>query len=474
MSDASNALVGFKDCALCSHDCDRHFCQTNSMGHHDENYRKGLQDTVYGQTPNVEATTMPFAKSVASDITKQRSISRKTDQTRIVCPYVRAMVHKEYLVPDENGLVEIQDVYTAMHNKTWADSGMSWVTALGIGNYPISSEPQERHRDRCLQDTFCFYKRFRGISLPVTPSTSIPESTKRYFNVYSMNGKEALNHGFSTGTMGGATNPPQWNNFMCNENGTKGSYPCRDRFDFFYADCMNKTVTPHRMYWKNLECTLCRAWIYGDKDGEFAMNPQSSFQKWQYGGALRGFLSMFGRIENISLLTNPRWSYDHYDDLFLTLSDMEDLFLKGTFPSDYGSADYPFRSWGNVSGFWNGATYPFPPHVPYPQKYIHSDSNPEKLRCMDEYNNLPVSPWEYPQTECRIVSDKTCNFFEGCSKYGNAFCGYNSKCWCNKNDDLISTCWDATKEMCVERTDECVYFDNECIRIPANNPHAPY
>ena len=91
---------------------------------------------------------------------------------------------------------------------------------------------------------------------------TVTNETERYLNIFTMNGVQTVEHGFSTGVRGGFNNPPDFDftGGRCN-----GTYPCQDHFETFFEPCAD---SQGRFYRENILCVVCRAQAMGDRAGE--------------------------------------------------------------------------------------------------------------------------------------------------------------------------------------------------------------
>lgn len=108
---------------------------------------------------------------------------KSLDNKRILCPVLAAMVRAGDLHPDKYGSVTLEDIYSGLHNRIGAEKKNALFQATGISAYTIDEKENRRHRDRCLPNTWCFWKK--------TLDGKATAKTRRYVNIYKMNGMEA-------------------------------------------------------------------------------------------------------------------------------------------------------------------------------------------------------------------------------------------------------------------------------------------
>jgi hypothetical protein len=359
----------------------------------------------------------------------------KLNADRILCPVLAALVNNGNLRPDEEGDVTLENIYSALNTDIWCEAKLADFQATGIADYDLADKLTRTHRNRCLPGSPCSAsKAIHGVT----------NATERWLNIYKMNGMEAQEHAFSTGTRGGATNVPDGEMGF---DSCGGVYPCEERFQHFYVSCANKTN--NRFYWKDLQCMLCKAWTDGDRGGEWAFNPLQTGMQWQEGAAVNGFLAAFGRLDG-GKAPDP---YKDIDQMYLTMDDVRGFMMEGRFPSDYNTSANPRRRWGSVTDFYNQGTYSLP---------CLAGLN----KNMTNYN----PPW-WQNTTSQSSTGESCHRGVGWCTDKNATCIMGG-CICGRGANGISM--RAVDGKCVEREDKCVYFGEPCERITADNPSAPY
>eukprot|EP00005_Dracoamoeba_jomungandri_P005339 CAMPEP_0174254612 /NCGR_PEP_ID=MMETSP0439-20130205/3936_1 /TAXON_ID=0 /ORGANISM="Stereomyxa ramosa, Strain Chinc5" /LENGTH=381 /DNA_ID=CAMNT_0015336307 /DNA_START=29 /DNA_END=1174 /DNA_ORIENTATION=+ len=339
---------------------------------------------------------------------------------RILCPVLAAMYNGGDLHPDSNGSVTLEDIYAGLTDGMWTDPALADFQANGIADYNWQNKDTELHRDRCLPGTACWLqKKWDG---------KVTKETERWLNIFKMNGKETVEHGFSTGTRGGATNVPEFDyeGGPCN-----GSYPCEERFEKFYAACAEPDG---RFYQKNVLCILCKAQAMGDRRGEFSFNSLQTGRQWQAIAAFTGWLAAFGRVKDGADPYGPATYFE--------MEDVRAMVMEGRYPDGWKK-----RKWGNMTQLAESVTMVLP--------------------CADKDGWYP--PW-WQNTTCPSATGKTCTPVIGsCS--GGATC-VGGTCICGLGSNNVSMC--AQNGVCVERPNKCTYFGEPCTFIPADNPSAPF
>jgi hypothetical protein len=306
-------------------------------------------------------------------------------------------------------------MYSALHDTTKLISVNADIQAMGIANYALADKDSQTHRDRCMTGTPCWIKKkMFGQS----------QDTQRWFNIFEMNGVQALEHGFSTGTRGGASNVPEFDytGGPCN-----GQYPCEDRLQKFYMPCAN---ADGNFYLDNIHCVICNAYRKGDRTGEFAYNPTQGLRQWQMVAAMTGWLNAFGR-------------HDASGQLYFTTADVRAMLMEGRYPDGWQP-----REWGGLTDF--------------------ADAMAETLTCLDPGNGY-YEPW-WQDTSCPSYTGEDCTSYVGyCG--GGASC-ISGKCLCGLGSNNVAMC--ARNGQCVERENKCEYFGEKCNFIAADNPSAPF
>jgi len=331
---------------------------------------------------------------------------------RIICPVLAALYNAGDLKTDDAGDATYEQIYDALTNGVWCGDDLADFQALGISDYSMEFKDSETHRDRCLPGTMCYIsKKIHGVN----------NDTVRFLNIFRMNGHQAVEHGISTGTRGGATNTPGI--IDCG-----GKYPCEARFKRFWEPCADKNG---RFYQEEIVCVICNAKRFGDRGGEFSYNPAQKGREWQMKAAMFGFLSAFGREDPA-----------RNDTLYMTTEDVRSMIMGGKFPSGWQK-----RKWGclysgcsTLSNFYEAVNFELP--------------------CDD------TSWWQ--STGCETTVSETCNLY--CNA-PNSTC-ISNRCTCGTDSEGYGMC--AVNDVCVKRHKKCPYFGGECEFIAADNPDAPY
>jgi len=349
------------------------------------------------------------------------------DADRILCPVLASMYNAGDLVPDEFGSLELEEIKAGLMNGIGCGDSLAEFQALGITDYDRENKETELHRDRCLpgftlSGTECSVKRAAGYT---------GDDVKRWLNIFKMNGKQTVEHGISTGTRGGATNVPEFDD-MCN-----GTFPCEARFQKFYVQHADENG---RFYLQNILEIICHAQAEGDRGGEFAYNGGLPLyapgldalvpgRTWQMKAAMAGWLTAFGRD-------------DENGELYLTIDDARAMLMEGRYPDGYEK-----RSWGCIT---TGSCRS-------PGDLI-GGVNLELPCAVDD-------AW-WQGSSCEAGTGETCHLW--CD--GGASC-ISGKCICGLGSNGVAMC--ASNGKCIERPNTCVYFGEPCHSIPADNPSAP-
>lgn len=348
------------------------------------------------------------------------------DPNRIICPVLAAMYNAGDLRPDVNGSLELEEIKAGLMDGLWTGESLAEFQAVGIADYDLENKDTELHRDRCLPFTLagtaCAAKRAAGYS---------GDSVKRWLNIFTMNGKQAVEHGYSTGVRGGATNVPDLSD-SCN-----GIYPCEDRFQKFYVQHADENG---RFYLQNILEIICHARSEGDRGGEFSYNTGLPVyapgldalvpaRDWQIKAAMTGWLTAFGRT-------------DDGGDLYLTVDDARAMLMEGRYPDGWQK-----RSWGCL---FSGCSAPG----------VFVDGVTLEMPC-----NVEDSWWQ-GSSSCEAETGETCHLW--CN--GGASC-ISGKCICGLGSNGVAMC--AKDGECIERSNTCTYFGESCQSVAADNPSAP-
>jgi hypothetical protein len=346
-----------------------------------------------------------------------RKNNPKLDPNRILCPVLAAMWSNNDLISDDQGSVTLDEFYRALTEATWVDTGFANVQATGIADFNLTYKETQTHRDRCLPLTECWLEKKKNHGV-------VTNQTQRWLNIFKMNGLQSVEHGFSTGTRGGAGNVPDFDftGGPCN-----GTYPCEERFQKFYVDCAEPDTG--RFYLKNIHCIACKAQAEGDKTGEFAFNKVQDARQWQEDAALEGWLRGFGRTDG--------------SETYFEMADVRKMVMEGQYPDNW------------VPRNWTGKV---------------GQATTETLPC----EKLPGSKTTYmphwQNTSCPSWTGQRCYPIIGSCK-GGATC-ISGTCLCGLGSNGVSMC--AKDGQCVERENKCTYFGEPCKVVLADNPRAPF
>jgi len=369
---------------------------------------------------------LPMGIHALPEMLEQSGAVRKPlDPKRIVCPVLAAMWRNADLKTDELGDVELDVMIEGLENGIGSGWSLAKSQGFGITDFDRANKGTELVRDRCipgftLTGTKCWAKREAG---------SKADDTKRWFNIFTMNGKQVLEHGISTGVRGGATNVPD-------PETCGGIFPCEDRFQRFYASSADSNG---RLYRSNLMKVVCAARKMGDRGGEYSYSSGSIHlpgsgdllpvpaREWQMKAALSGWLNAFGRR-------------DDRGELYLTVDDARAMLMEGRYPDGFQK-----RPWGCLT---TGCEFSF----------LHDANQPVECDIGE------TDPW-WQEADCKVAAGSTCWF----SCDGGATC-VEGQCICGRASNGMGMCWKDGK--CVERPNTCKYFGEGCQFVPATNPPA--
>jgi len=336
----------------------------------------------------------------------------------IVCPVLAALHRGGALQTDRDGDVEMSQLVDALTTGLGNSKELADFQTYGICKFNRSQKGIETHSDACLPPTSCSTKRFvRGI---------VDEDTMRWFNLFTMNGKQALEHGMSTGIRGGDTNMPP-NAIDCG-----GQYPCKKRFDQFFGD----GGTPNgRFYMSDIMKVVCKARQYGDRGGEFAYAENSAFvlgnvpgREWQMKGAMGAIVLSFGKR-------------DENGELYLTMADLKALFLEGRYPDGWQRREHGCLAFGCEFSAQTLFNMDVPCEVDYQEPF-----------------------WQ--NTGCQVYTGRTCGIFSGC-RDGETCVG--RKCLCNRGGNWRTMCYEGGA--CREQpSDNYTWFGGPRVVVPDDNP----
>jgi len=312
----------------------------------------------------------------------------------IVCPVLAALHRAGDLKTDSQGDVEMAQLYHALHRGLGISDSLASFQSFGIVVYDQNQKGIEKVRNACKPPGGCYIKRStRGIEDPAS-------DTKRWFNLFEMNGKQALEHGISTGIRGGDTNMPP-NAVDCG-----GQYPCVKRFDQFFGG----VVSNGRFYLNDILKVVCKARQYGDRGGEHAYAESKSLlgfsvgavpgREWQMRGAMSATLFAFGKT-------------DGNGDLYLTMNDMRALFLEGRYPDGWQRREHGCLLFGCEWPAIKRFNLDVPCEVSYDEPF-----------------------WQ--NTGCQVDTGRTCGVFSSCHA-GETCVG--RKCLCSRGGNLRTMCY---------------------------------
>lgn len=350
------------------------------------------------------------------------------EHDHITCPVLAMMVDGGFLHPDEHGSITMGDMNQGMID-TGADPYTAEFFSVGIIQYDTANKETQQHRDRCYPGTPCYALRREQDAAGLNRTAE----SERYLNIYTMNGVETVEHGFSTGIRGGWTNPPDYDD----ELHCDGIFPCVRQFDFFARTCASPDG---RFYRENIHCMICKAQQEGDYSGEWSFNPLGKRRGWQMSVATLSMLAGYGRLPSPD--ADPYGPETHF-----TMEDMQRMFMDGKNPIGWEK-----RSWSNFT--------------------MIKDLTETSLPCEDKYGE--TLPW-WNDSTCPTNTGVPCSpvfgeiYKQGCPAH--SIC-VNSWCVCNRGANGISTCSNGAGQ-CVEREDKCTYFGEKCTRTLADNPAAP-
>jgi hypothetical protein len=282
--------------------------------------------------------------------------------------------------------------------------------AIGVAAY-AKDDINETRRDRCFELlSQCWWDQIlKG---------NVTEKLNRYLNIFTMNGHPNVEHGFSTGVRGGATNVPDPD--LCG-----GVYPCQARFDKFVAPYANPEG---RFYREDVMNMVCNTEKNGDRGGEFSYSSLLTNRKWQMHLAADGWLTAFG------------WT-DENGKLYLNLEDVRIMFMEGRFPVGWEK-----RPWGCLIA---GCTHP----EDRPAMQVIPSSFP----CSDE-------GW-WQGSDCETFGTETCTLAIGWCKMANSTCigggGVRGRCTCKKG--FCAKKNNKNEITCVKRDFNCKYFGQDCV-----------
>lgn len=325
----------------------------------------------------------------------QQKYSKSNDH--IICPVLAALHRAGDLKTDNNGNMELQQLYDGLHEGLGIRSFPANFQAFGIVKYDKSQKGIEETTNACKPPGGCFLKRF--------VLDDVNSDTLRYLNIFEMHGKQAIEHGISTGIRGGDTNMPP-NAIDC-----RGQYPCRKRFDQFFGG----VVSNGRFYMEDIMAVVCKARKYGDRNGEYAYAPSKTVsifegwnfsftpvpgREWQMRGAMSATLVAFGRT-------------DGKGELYLTMDDLKALFLDGRYPDGWKPRTHGCMLLGCELSALTRFNLDVPCDVDYEEPF-----------------------WQ--GTGCQVYTGRTCGVLSDCNA-GETCVG--RKCLCSRGSNLRTMCF---------------------------------
>jgi len=313
---------------------------------------------------------------------------------------------------DSIGRVQVWDLKQALMESIGVRQSLAEFQAVGVAAY-TKEDVNETNRDRCFELlSQCWWDQILH--------GNVSDKSNRYLNIFTMNGHPNVEHGFSTGVRGGATNVPDPE--LCG-----GLYPCQTRFDRFVKPFVNERG---RYYREDLMKIVCNAEKKGDRGGEFSYSKLVMNRKWQMHLATDGWLSAFGRS-------------DEAGRLYFEMEDVRVMYMEGKFP-----AGWKKRQWGCL---FSGCTHP--------EDRPASAVIPSALPCKDE-------GW-WQGTECETFGTETCTVAVGWCNMPDSTCigtgegVLKGRCTCNKGFCAKKNSLGETT--CVKREFKCKYFGQDCI-----------
>jgi len=321
--------------------------------------------------------------------------------------------------------MELGDLYDGLHDGLGIAETLATFQSYGIVVFDKSQKEVEESRNACKPPSSCFFRRKAAEQLGRTP----PEDTLRWLNIFTMNGKQTVEHGISTGIRGGDTNMPP------NAVNCRGVYPCLRRFEQFFEG----VVSNDRFYLEDIMKLVCKARKFGDRGGEWAygesrtllgwdMSTPVAGREWQMRGAMSATLFAFGRR-------------DRENKLFLTMGDYRALFLDGRYPDGWQRREHGCLLYGCEMSAVTRFNLPVPCDVEYDDPF-----------------------WQ--GTGCDVYTGETCGIFSGCND-GETCVG--RKCICSRGSNLRSMCF--RNGRCQEQPDDDYsWFGSSRVVFPGDNP----
>jgi len=350
----------------------------------------------------------------------------------IICPVLAAMHRAGDLKSDSKGNVEYIDMSLGLQHGLGFGKELAQFQAVGITDFALDQLNIEKVRDRCLPLSASGAQCLAGRGIG-----SHRNYTKRFFNIFTMNGKQTMEHGISTGTRGGGNNMPD------EEDPCGGAYPCEALFKRFY---LANVESNGRMYRKNIMKMVCMARQFGDRGGEFSYHSGNvalpgfgdifpypvPMQEWQMKGATTAMLEAFG------------W-FDEHGELYLTVDDLRALMIEGRYPDGWKKKTEDFGC------LVFGCSFP-----------ALSDFRSDVGECEIE----ECEPF-WQNSNCQVTTGSTCA--KTCSS-PDEVC-INEKCYCGRDTSGKGMCFKGGK--CSSRSKRVRYFGGDVPFIPATGPGAP-
>lgn len=363
---------------------------------------------------------------------------------RITCPVLAALNRAGQLPTDDDGNVEIRDIFTGLHEGLGIDRDLSLFQAFGIVGFPKSQLNKELVRDRCIprvteSGNKCFMERFMAQFPSKQQEVPVGEDTLRFLNILKMNGKQSVEHGVSTGVRGGGTDMPNGLIEQCN-----GQFPCEPMFQKFYVSVAEPNG---RMYTENLLASVCLMRQVGDRGGENShRGGQMSIplvdgllvtaSEWQAKGALTAMLQVFGT-----------WDAAR-GERYMTAEDVRSVVMDGKFPEGWTKREH-----GCIN---EGCDY----------------EERATTRWRKEIKNCPAVEFGefWQNSACQTRTGTTCGSDSDCANVG-AHC-MDGHCTCSRGDNGKTKCFKRGK--CRQRNQHgCDWFGSDCEIVKTSNPDAP-
>lgn len=355
----------------------------------------------------------------------QRESRNRVRNENIVCPVLAAMWRGGDLKVDGDGNMEMADLYKGLNEGLMIADSLANFQAVGIVGYDNSQKNKEESRNSCKPPGGCFVKRKAAETL----GNPIPDDAKRWLNIFTMSGKQAIEHGISTGIRGGDTNMPP-NAIDC-----RGVYPCKSRFEQFFGG----VVSNDRFYVEDMMKVVCKARKFGDRGGEYAYGKDREMlswalpksipgREWQMRGAMSATVWAFGRS-------------DEENKPYLTMADLKALFLEGRYPDNWQRREHGCLLFGCEATAFSRFNLDVPCDVDYEEPF-----------------------WQ--GSGCNVDTGRTCGLFTGCNSDETCL---GNKCICNRGANLRTMCF--KNGACQEQEEDNYSFNGFGREVfPADNP----